>query len=97
MHDAAHIGPHAVDQEVHADLARNSALASHAFPLHVHNHHVGGSHSAFANAGGGDEQTCCVQPDGEIAVSGCHESAFVQAAAELHDCLPMLTVAGCGH
>ena len=61
--DAAHVGAQAINQQMHADLARNSALTGEASSVHVHNHHVGRTHPALADAGGSHEQAGFVETD----------------------------------
>jgi hypothetical protein len=95
--DALHVGTEAINQQVHADLARHSALAGEPFSFHVNNHQVGSAHPALADRGGSYQQALFVQTDGEVPVGGRNKSAFVQHAAELHNLETMLAVFGHGH
>src|ERR1700675_3724755 len=77
---------------MHADLARNSALTGEASSVHVHNHHVGRAHPAFADAGGSHQQMCFIETDGQVPVGGGNKTVFVQQAAKLHNRYAMLAV-----
>lgn len=90
--DGVYVGTQAVDQEVHADLARDAAFAGQALSFHVNDDHVGGLHPTLADTGGRDEEALGIESDGEIAVGGGDQSVLVQAASELHDCLSVLTM-----
>ncbi len=90
--DAMHVRAQAVNQQMHADLARNSPLTGETSSVHVHNHHVGSAHPALADTSGSHQQVCFVETDGQVPVGGRNKTVFVQEAAELHNLEPMLAV-----
>ena len=91
MHYRMHIRTHAVDQQVHSQLTRDIAAAVQFVPVLVNDHQIVARHHAFAHACRGDQDALGVEPDGDIAVHGNHESAIVERLAYANDFVPMLT------
>jgi len=90
----AHIRAQAIDQQVHADLAGHVAAAGDALAFPIDDNHVGQTHGALADAGGGDQDTIVVQADGEVAVHGGHEAAGVQHSSVADDLFPVFAFLG---
>ena len=78
MDDPVDVRPHAIDQQVHANLAGDLAPAFQLASFHVHDDKVGGLHHALRHTGGGDKNALIVEPDGDVSVSGSYEAAGVQ-------------------
>ena len=51
VHNGLNVGPHAVDEQVHADFTGDIAASGNALAVEVDDDHVGGAHGAFADAG----------------------------------------------
>jgi hypothetical protein len=85
------IGPHAIDQQVHADFAGDVAASGNALTLGVNDDHIGGAHGAFAQAGWGDQNAVIGQADGEIAIHGGNKSPIVQHPPVTDDFFPVCT------
>ena len=65
--DGLHVGTHAVDGEVHADLAGYVAGSAELVAVVINDDHVDGVQEAFAAACRRGEDKVFVKPDGEVA------------------------------
>src|SRR4029077_7920380 len=94
--DGLNVRAHAIDEQVHPDFAGDVAASGNLLAaVEVDDDHVGRLHGAFADAGGGHEDAVAGEPDGEIAVHGGNEPAFVEHASVTDDFFPMF--AFCRH
>ena len=92
MNDAADIRAHAIDQQVHADLAGYLSLAFQLATIHVHHYQIGRRHHAFRHAGGGHQNAVFVQADGKIPIGCGNKTEAVQHRAKPHDVAPGLVI-----
>src|ERR1700691_993524 len=97
VHNSVHVGPHPVNHQVHANLARDSTLARKPLPVHVYNHHVRSAHPTLADAGRGYQEASFVEPDRQVSIGSRNKTVFVQQAAELHNLETMLPIAASSH
>ncbi len=80
--DGLHVGAHAVDGEMHADLAGDVAGSGELVAVVVDENHVGGVQEAFAAAGGRGEDEVFVESNGEVARGAWGVAEAVDPSAE---------------
>ena len=90
MHHSIHVWPHAVDEQVHRDLAGNLTPAADLSAMLIDDHQVVGLHHALAHQRGRAEYVSVVHADGEIAVGCRHQTVLVQHFAEANNLFAML-------
>src|SRR5258706_7309904 len=95
MHNCLNVGPHAVNQNMHSDLAGHVPPSCDPRALAVHDHHVPGFHCPLAHASRSNQDPFVVQTDRQIPVHGRHEPALMQHAPVANNLFPVF--AFCGH
>jgi hypothetical protein len=94
MHDRLNIWTAVVNQQVHADFAGDMAAAGQLLPLTIHHNHVRRPHGTLAHARGSHKDAVVFEPDGEIAVHGGDEAAFVKHASVADNFFPEFALCG---
>jgi hypothetical protein len=85
MNHAAHVWPHTVNQQVHADLARNIPASRQLAPLEIDNDQVRRPHHALAHGCGSNQYSSGVEPNRKIPIHPSYKTAPVQHAAETYN------------
>ena len=85
MDDGADVGTHAVDGEVHSDLAGDVAGTFDEIAVVIDDDHVGATQEGFAAAGGRCEDEPVIEADREVSRgAGCVAKAM-NPPAEAHE------------
>ena len=82
VNDGLYVGTHAVDGEMHADLAGDVAGSGEFIAIVIDENHVDGVQEAFAAAGGCGEDKAIVQSNGEIACGAWGVAEAVNPSAK---------------
>lgn len=87
------IGAHAVEEEMHARLRRNLAVAVKVTSLEVHDDEIAGSQHALIQASGSGEDAVGIQADRKIPLGGDDMAALVKPATDKTDVVAVLLFA----
>jgi hypothetical protein len=85
------LGPQAVNQQMHANLAGYGPVARNFAALQVHNYQVVRIQHALAPAGGGGQNPIAFEPYSQIAISRGDVLPLVQHPAQPNDLFPTLS------
>ena len=94
MHNRAHVGTHAINQQMHANFTGHVPVAGYSIPLQVDDNHVRRLHRSLAETCRRHQNSVVFEPHRKIPVHSRHEAPFVQHPAKSDDFFPVFSFRG---